>query len=588
MMNLGSFMHKKHALSWLVCLAGSLLTALFLVLSPFAGAVDPVAELQSQINETNRLLEMSVNATAPLESEVKNLSARIQSALRSIETLKNEQKQRTQEIARKEEEMSGQYEVFSQRVDLQYRFARSHSPLVTLLAASRGSEGRQALKYSLTLAERDRQMIDSLGLNILELQQEKTEAANKEKQLASLQDQLNKQKASFEKDIAGAKQYQTQLRGKIAALSAQQQAVISARSGTFITGAGAVPTSGDIDSTIAGFRQNAPANSFAVFTFGAHTHRNGMSQYGARARASEGQNYKEILSAYYGKEPVQKETGGNIAVSGVGSLDFETAYLYGIAEMPDSWPKEALKAQAVAARSYAYINYKEKGREICTTESCQAFRKSKSDNPPQAWREAVDETKGMILEGVSTQYSAISGGYLNTSGWDTTDKSASGEWTSRAWEVKANAPWFYKAWYRQVLPGSYSDSNNPCGRKPWLSQEEMSDIINAYLVLKVDSRGADTGRVLPVTLNECAIGGQSGNPYSKEELRQYVDNPVTNISGVETRNNNQGQTTEVVFQTNRGTVTISGNDFKQVFNTRAPGFLAIHQRNFSFFNIEKK
>lgn len=587
MMEVRLHMHRINTFSWRACVVGVLLSLCFLVATR-GQAIDPVEELQAQINETNRMLEMSVNATKPLESEVKALSARIQAALKNIAGLQAEQKQRATDISKQEKEMAGQYELFTNRVDLQYRFARTNSPLVTLLTASRGSNGLQALKYTLTLAERDRQTIDSIGANIVSLQEAKVEAAKKEQQLASLQAQLNKQKASFEKDIAGAKQYQTELQSKIAALSAQQQAVISARSGSYITSAGAVPTSGDIDSTIAGFRQNAPANTFAVFTFGAHTHRNGMSQYGAKARAEAGQNYKEILSAYYGKEPTQKDTGGNISVSGVGSLEFETKYLYGIAEMPDTWSKEALKAQAVAARSYAYINYKEKGKEICTTESCQAFRKSKSDNPPQAWKEAVDETKGMILEGVSTQYSAISGGYLNTSGWDTADKSNSGDWTSRAWEVKANAPWFYKAWYRQVLPGSYSDSNNPCGRKPWMSQEEMSDIVNAYFVMKVDSRGADTGRILPVTINSCAVGGQSGNPYSMEELRKYVDNPVTNISGVTVSNNNQGQTTEVRFQTNRGEVKISGNDFKEVFNTRAPGFLAIHQKNFAFFNIEKK
>src|SRR3989338_5727909 len=118
-----------------------------------------------------------------------------------------------------------------------------------------------------------------------------------------------------------------------------------------------------------------------------------MSQYGARGRAQSGQDYKAILRAYYGKEPVGKDTGGDINVSGSGSMNFEEKYLYGIAEMPSSWHTEALKAQAVAARTYAY-RYKVEGKSICTTEACQVFSQSKADNPPGAWKDAVNATRG--------------------------------------------------------------------------------------------------------------------------------------------------------------------------------------------------
>ena len=99
----------------------------------------------------------------------------------------------------------------------------------------------------------------------------------------------------------------------------------------------------DYNASIKGFRESAPGGYFAAFSFGAHTHRKGMSQYGARGRAQSGQDFKTILKAYYGKEPVGKDTGGTIRVSGQGEMNFETNYLYGIAEMPSSWNMEALK-----------------------------------------------------------------------------------------------------------------------------------------------------------------------------------------------------------------------------------------------------
>ncbi|HOZ03066.1 MAG TPA: SpoIID/LytB domain-containing protein [Candidatus Woesebacteria bacterium] len=545
-------------------------------------------ELQVQIDELEKLKKMSEAATTPLEKEVRNLEQRIDGARAGIARAKQEAVQVAANIKEREQDLAVQYKLLSKRIHNQYKYLRLMDESVALLAELTQPKLTKEMVYQASVRAQDEYFLTSIGQDIVQLNQDKSELEKRQIVLAGLEKQLDEQADFFKGEIAKAKEYQRELSGKIAALSAQQQAVINARSGSAITSVGEVPISGDIYSTIAGFRQNAPTNSFAVFTFGAFTHRNGMSQYGAKARAEDGQDYKKILKAYYGKEPEQKDTGGNIRVESYGEMEFETKYLYGIAEMPDTWPKEALKAQAVAARTFAYMNYKKENKEICTNESCQAFRKSKSDNPPDAWKQAVDETKGMILDGISTQYSAISGGYLNTLGWDTTDGSGGGDWTTRAWEVKANAPWFYKSWYRQVLPGSYSDKNSDCGRKPWLTQEEMSDILNAYIVMR-NPNGAETGRILPITINQCPVGkNQSESPYSMSELRSFVDNPVKAISQVRVKNNNSGQTTSVAFETNRGEITMSGNEYKEIFNMRAPGYLAIHQSSFAFFNIEQK
>ncbi len=49
-----------------------------------------------------------------------------------------------------------------------------------------------------------------------------------------------------------------------------------------------------------------------------------------------------------------------------------------------------------------------------------------------------------------------------------------------------------------------------------------------------------------------------------------------------------GYTVKVIFQTDKGQIELTGDEFKTAFNLRAPGYLAIPQRGFSFFNIEKK
>lgn len=545
---------------------------------PAAQAISPEEELQQQINETKRMLEMSVNATTPLEAEVRNLAGRMQRAQNTINSLRADQKKKDEEIIVQESQMKDQYALFSSRVDQQYRFGRTYSPLSVVLSAGQFSDSQQALKYTLTLATRDQQSIDSIGENILALQRAKIEAQEQEVRLASLQAQLDEQKQRFEKEIAGAKAYQAQLSAKIADLSARQQAIISAKTGTFTTSVGDVPLADDFNASI-GFKAQAPNDSFAVFSFGAYTHRNGMSQYGAKNLADSGKSYRDIIQWYYG-HGVKKDDGlpGTISVQGHGEMSYQK-YLYGLAEMPSNFHPEALKAQAIAARTYA----SRANKPICTTEACQVFSKSKSDNPPEAWRKAVDETDREVIDGdVTAQYASSHGGYTNTTGWDTSDRTGNGDWASRATE-RNDGPWFYKAWYRQ----GYSKSGANCGKDhPWMSQEEFSDIINAWIVRYRESGGVDQGRILPVTIGSCAIGGQGGDPYSMSELRDRGG--VSNVSSVSVSHNDRGQTTNVRVVTNKGTYDIPGAQFKEIYNLRAPGYLRIPQTSFAFFNIEKK
>jgi peptidoglycan hydrolase-like amidase len=285
------------------------------------------------------------------------------------------------------------------------------------------------------------------------------------------------------------------------------------------------------------------------------------------------------LKAYFGKEPHGADTGGSITVEGVDSIDFEGKYLLGIAEMPSNFPKEALKAQAIAARTYAY-RYKKEGKSICTTQSCQVYLGSKAANPPGEWKSAVEETKGQIIDDVVTYYSSTTGGYSTTSGWDTKCGSQSC-WTGDAYEKIAGSPWFYKGWYTE----SYSNSSSKCGHSsPWLKEEEFADIINAWIVRK---NGGDSDRILPVTIASCTIGG-GGNPYSMAELRDKANGyggAVTSVSGVSVSYSTGGSTGTVTVQTNRGSLSINGTEFKETFNLRAPGYISIRS---PLYNIEKK
>jgi hypothetical protein len=549
---------------------------------PSAYAVDEVDKLQDQINELQNLLKMNDDANKNNEAELNSLENRVVNARNSIVVARNEEKTLAAKIKQREADLTVQYQIFSRRISQQYKRLRTYSPLIAMLASDSASDLSKDLAYRESVKNQDNQFINAIGEEIKDLQADKQRLANNQIRLASLEKQLDTQASFFKVEIGKAKDYQKVLSAQIADLNARQQEIINARSGGFTASIGNIELADDILASITGFREQAPSGYFSVFSFGAYSHRKGMSQYGARGRAQNGQDYNQILSAYYGKESVNKdgETSGTISVSGHGNMDFETTYLYGIAEMPSSWHVEALKAQAVAARTFA-LRYKKEGSTICTTESCQVFNKSKSDSVPQSWKDAVDQTKGQVLEDVTTFYASTHGGWIATSGWDTTDNGGGSTFIDKSYEKLGGSPWLYKAWWRE----GYTKSGSTCGRSnPWLSPEEMADIVNAHLVLTKGNSG-ETERISPVT-TDC----WGGNPYNHGELRDVAGK----YGGISSANDvsvilGDGRTNSISI----GGVSMSGDQFCNAFNLRAPGNLRIPQWSGNscsgaFFNIERK
>lgn len=559
------------------------------------------AEKEKILNQTKAEIDKIMASGASLDQKIAMLNKSIAAADADIKKAESELVVKQKELEVKEKDLTEKKAKITEISSSLYKSSRvsilemvlsQDDPDVMLRSVS---YRKYVLQAQMAVLRDVNNQFDVLNLQKQEIENNKVILNEQKAALETSKQGYANQKAIIQQQYAQKAASQTQLNKEISSLkstlSSLQKKLTEARAGTTYVDSGSVPATGEYIQTLAGFRSTAPANSFAVFSIGAYTHRNGMSQYGAYQRAKEGQSAAQIIQNYYKKAPTSVNTSGTISVQGYGNLDFETTYLYGVSEMTSSWPLEALKAQAIAARSYAYNGYKIVNRTICTTQSCQAFSMDKSRNVAAwapRWKQAVDETRGLIMQGVVTsQYSAVSGGWLNTSGWDTTDKTNSGDWMARSYESRSGSPWFYRSWYR----ASYNDSSATCGRKPWMSMEEMSDILNAYLVMqKIDVKGSpDTSRIIPVTIKSCPVGGVTGNPYTMAELKNFLTRPVTSIT---TRpvvvNDNRGNSQTVIFQTNRGEVRMSAAQFKAIFHTRAPGYLRIPQSGFAFFNIEMK
>jgi stage II sporulation protein D len=112
---------------------------------------------------------------------------------------------------------------------------------------------------------------------------------------------------------------------------------------------------------------------------------------------------RSLLARYPGTLSVERSDDATMALTV--TLPFDR-YLEGIAEVPPTWPRAALEAQAIAARSYALATTGWSGDEgeplptpICATTACQVYRGIPVPREPGLgrWYAAVRRTDGKVL-----------------------------------------------------------------------------------------------------------------------------------------------------------------------------------------------
>jgi peptidoglycan hydrolase-like amidase len=138
--------------------------------------------------------------------------------------------------------------------------------------------------------------------------------------------------------------------------------------------------------------------------------------------ARAGQPIKVEGSSYRGTLEVRVDRSGRLRVINI--LDVED-YLKGVVpnEMgPGVYPElEALKAQAVAARTYIVANlgqFSDNGYDVCDSAQCQVYKGQGTEHPLSS--QAVDQTRGLVLTYEGRPINAL---YTSTCGGHTEDGS---------------------------------------------------------------------------------------------------------------------------------------------------------------------
>ena len=190
---------------------------------------------------------------------------------------------------------------------------------------------------------------------------------------------------------------------------------------------------------------------------------------GAGELALDGRRYRGALE-------LRHKSGGLTAVNIVPVDD----YLRSVVpeEMPVDWPAEAIKAQSVAARSFALASrgrHASEGYDLCTTTHCQLYTGTAAEK--SASNAAIKATRGEVLTYGGKPIEAL----FHTD---------SGGMTENSEDV----------WGSHV-PYLRAVKDTPAKTMPW-----TKTISRADLERKLAAKGHDIGKVRSVALSPLAIG----------------------------------------------------------------------------------
>jgi len=545
---------------------------------------DQLDDINQQLTQLSTELNQSVAATQPLQSQltseqkqIANIKSQIAGVESDITTKKKQINEGYSNLAQKEQILNATIRDF-------YVKSYYDDPLLTFFSQTSMDDVTQTLAYQHAQTEQDKSIITNIALTINDLQTEKEQLQQEESWLSSTQTSLDADSAKLDKIITGAQAYQAQLSNQIATLTTEQQQLVAQKYASLNIPTTADTASGGCASDLNPYKDPGfGGTKFGFFTYGV-PNRVGLNQYGAKGRAEAGQSYTDILNAYYANFQITNmpTSSTNVTVNGTNdsgetfsnqSFTVED-YLQHLYEMPSSWPSEALKAQAIAARSYVMHAI---ANGTTTVAPNTSFQEVKTELNAQPWIDAVNATAGQVMTSGGTPiegfFSSTHGGFVHSSGdigWSATSYTKTAQDTTTQVNSFADlqndaydkdSPWFYCDW------GSRSADNGTA----WLASSDIADIVDAVMLSQAD--GSTTQYLSQVDKN---VPNTWSASQVQQALRSKNITPYTSVSSISVNADfNSGTTTTVTVSGDGGTNSFSGTEFKTIFNLRAPANIQI-------------
>lgn len=570
-----------------------------IVLSPVsARTIEEInADIKASQEEMQKIKEQLAKANSDLAaiqanknktgSEINKIKEQINELQISYDLAVLQKQQMEEEIKIKDLEKEEREKLLNKQLVVSYVDWKTNKATETMLNSS-GDVLKSIMYYDFITAESSKGLKE-LSQNITALNEQTKEFEAQVLGMQTTMADLQKQKEFWEKQIAlynealakasndknqlqvassqiseTQAQYNLELEIAVAAANSGSEPLISGE--LYFAGSVSLPRNG-IECTgnyrYAGFNPGTDA-------FG---HGLGMSQWGAFGMAqNHGWNANRILTFYYQGSAIETRPTKTIKVNGVDRMNMED-YIAGIGEVPDKacgtaeqiqnwenyansqgwsptdpkrqkylvggncWPEEAIKAQAIAARTYAY----NRADSICTTDSCQVYKGGYA----KAW--AAYETNNQVIVAGGNVINAFYSGY-NNNGAGTAD-------IETVWPKSSPV-----SYLKSVNDNSVTYTPRLCNqnvrRENWntnsYSLDAIKEMLN-WLQSKSNWTDCDNG----IEPNRC----------NADAVRYQIVNVIGNLTAMQVENDSSGRAKRVKFIGTNGTGSVSGLFFRMMFNT---------------------
>lgn len=311
----------------------------------------------------------------------------------------------------------------------------------------------------------------------------------------------------------------------------------------------------------------------------------GMSQWGANGMAWQGRTASQILTFYYPTSRIEALPPRMIKINGVDSKTMED-YVSGIGEVTDKacgtveqitawstyadqqgwvsndpkrekyllggdcWPEEAIKAQVIAARTYAY----NRSNSICTTDACQVYKGGFG----KAW--AAWETRDQVILSGSEVIDAFYSGYNNNGAGNADIETL---WTGAS----------PKAYLKSVNDNAMTSNPHLCNqaitRQNWRTNSYSIANINEMLSWASSSSNWSDYNGVEFASGCGVVVNGINYAYNACVVRNKITNPIGTLRAISVTRDASGRAKKVNFVGDNGQASVSGIFFRMMFNTWA-------------------
>lgn len=367
-----------------------------------------IDSLENQLTNASKKLESASDGLPKIEAELKELETQLEINKKTLQLL--EEANQLKEIEKKRLEA-----LQEKSIKDVYKIWKIEENKYGALFESR-TDYKRAEFYGRVIFGVGNEMVDGISAELDELESEIGNSEQIVSELEKQNEELESKKTELKNEIQRLNSVIANGQGSIAGLKTRQESLQNTITNLLAEQKEAASREAEILNNTPNNPGNGGDGSGDLYFTGRgrdlyQGHGVGMSQWGAYGAGLSGWSAEQILSFYYKSTNIQTRAA-NISVQGYGTMSADK-YVAGLGEVPDRacgtaaqaaerpdkyvqdnpntvwdcWPEEAIKAQVIAARSYA-INY---GGTICTTAACQVY----TGGTAKQW--AADETSNLVI-----------------------------------------------------------------------------------------------------------------------------------------------------------------------------------------------